>query len=110
MLVIKAYNSAYPNPLRLRQNDQLRLGEKESEWPGWLWCTDQNSNSGWVPENYVRIAGDKGVMTCDYDATELTVQPGDQVTIIKEESGWYWCMDKSPRYGWLPKEYLKINE
>ncbi|MEW5924844.1 MAG: SH3 domain-containing protein [Candidatus Zixiibacteriota bacterium] len=107
--VIKAYRSAYPNPLKLKKNDRIRTGEKESEWPGWIWCTDQKNISGWVPESYIQMDGNDAVMLYDYDATELTVNPGDELLIINEEVGWYWCLDQTGDCGWVPKENVKIN-
>ena len=107
--VIKAYQSAYPNPLKLKKDDRIKTGERESEWPGWIWCTDRNNVSGWVPEGYIRIEGNEAIMLYDYDATELTVNPGDQLLIINEEVGWYWCLDPKGNSGWVPKENVKIN-
>jgi hypothetical protein len=99
-----AYTSAYPDPLKLDKGQILSIGQKESDWSGWLWCTDHNNISGWVPESYIRIEENEAVMLCDYDATEMTVRPGDQLIIINEESGWYLCLDQKGNKGWVPKE------
>ncbi|PKK82509.1 MAG: hypothetical protein CVT49_13215 [candidate division Zixibacteria bacterium HGW-Zixibacteria-1] len=107
--VIKPYRSAYPNPLKLKKDDRIRTGEKESEWPGWVWCTDKSDISGWVPESYVRMNGAEAIVIYDYDATELTVNPDDELIIINEEVGWYWCLGQNGRSGWVPKENVKIN-
>jgi len=106
--VAKPYESAYPDPLKLKKGEKLTAEKKESEWRGWLWCTDSKGISGWVPEVYLRVDGDTAVMLNDYDATELTVRPGDRLTILKEEGGWYLCLDADGRRGWVPMENVEL--
>jgi len=102
--ITTAYTSAYPDPLNLVKGQRLSVGKKDSEWPGWVWCTDHNNIGGWVPENYVRIENDEAIMLRDYDAAELTVRPGDRMKIKMEESGWYLCIDQEGNRGWVPKD------
>ncbi|MFH1312316.1 MAG: SH3 domain-containing protein [Candidatus Eisenbacteria bacterium] len=96
------YQSAYPDPLRLRAGDEVKVADKKSEWPGWLWCSDSNGNAGWIPGLYVERSGDTGALLVDYDATELTVEAGDEVEVLKTQNGWAWCRKPDGRYGWLP--------
>ncbi len=37
----------------------------------------------------------------DYDATELTVRPGETVTVLEEVSGWVLCR-RDDDEGWIP--------
>ena len=53
--VISNYDSAYPDPLVFRKGDMLKIGTKTSEWPGWVWCTNENGKSGWIPLKNVKI-------------------------------------------------------
>ena len=104
--VISEYRSAYPAPLVLRAGDELAVGEKESPWAGWLWCTDPAGKSGWVPEAYVARTGDTCTLLCDYDATELTVHAGEELISGQEASGWFWCTNREGQSGWVPAEHL----
>ena len=52
------------------------LQRGETEWLGWIWCTDSSGKSAWVPENWVEIEGDSSVMKRDCDTTELSVAAG----------------------------------
>ncbi|MBN1218919.1 MAG: SH3 domain-containing protein [Anaerolineae bacterium] len=106
--VISAYQAAYPDPLVIKVGEKLTVGEKESEWSGWLWCTNQDGKSGWVPEKYVEHKGDIGVARFDYDATELSVDIGQELIIDCEESGWIWCTNQQGLQGWVPVVHLEI--
>lgn len=103
---ITAYESAYPMPFALRAGDELAIGDKESEWSGWLWCTSQRGESRWVPEAYVERRGDTGVALCDYDATELSVDAGEELLVDRQESGWMWCTNRRGQSGWVPGKNL----
>jgi hypothetical protein len=103
---IAAYQSAYPGPFVLHPGDELVIGERESEWSGWLWCTDRWGESRWVPEAYVQRRGDTGVALCDYDAAELSVDAGEELFVNRQESGWMWCTNRQGQSGWVPVKNL----
>lgn len=104
--VISDYQSAYTDPLIISAGDQLRIGERESEWPGWLWCTTEQGISRWVPQAYVAREGDTALVLNDYDATELSVRAGEGLVAAQEESGWLWCTNRNGESGWVPVENL----
>ena len=104
--VVTAYRSAYPEPFVVRAGESLTAGEKESEWPGWVWCTDRHGDSRWVPEEYLRKQGEKLIALRDYDATELTVCAGQELTARDQVSGWTWCTNREGRSGWVPADCL----
>jgi hypothetical protein len=106
--VISAYQSAYPDPLVIKVGEELTVGEKESEWSGWVWCTNQNGKGGWVPKKYVKHKGDIWVARFDYDATELSVDIGEELIMGYEESGWIWCANQQGQHGWVPADHLEI--
>ena len=89
--VIKAHQSPDPDPLIVRQGDRLSFERRETEWPGWIWCTSDSGKSAWVPENWVQIEGDSCVMRRDYNSTELAVDVGETGTVEFVESGWAWA-------------------
>jgi uncharacterized protein YgiM (DUF1202 family) len=101
------YESAYPNPLKLNPGDRVMIGNRASEWPGWIWCTDEHGLSGWIPQRFLKSEGIKGVLLVEYDATELTVEAGESVEILGTESSWARCRTPEGRTGWLPLEVLE---
>jgi SH3-like domain-containing protein len=106
--VIKAYSSAYPNPLMLRKGAIVTISEKDCEWDGWLWCSDSNDLQGWVRKSYVDIDGDSGRMLRDYNATELSVTVGENIEVLAEESGWLQCQKSDGKTGWIPSSVARI--
>ncbi|MDH4222216.1 MAG: SH3 domain-containing protein [candidate division Zixibacteria bacterium] len=107
--VNSSYRTHYPHPLKLKSGDQVKIEKRKCEWKGWVWCEGKDGNTGWIPENYLQIKGNNGKLLLDYDATELTVQRGEELKIIKEESGWFWCKNQKGDYGWIPKEKLRLR-
>jgi hypothetical protein len=104
--VISEYRSAYPEPFVVRPGEELAISERESEWSGWLWCTNRRGQSRWVPEAYVLRQGKMCIVLRDYDATELTVHVGEELIMGQVVSGWIWCTNQEGQSGWVPAEHL----
>ena len=100
--VVSAHESSLPDPLLITRGDELTVLERETEWEGWLWCANHTGDGGWMPQSYVRRDGARGTALRDYDATELTVRPGELLSILDEEGGWHWCCTADGRLGWVP--------
>ena len=115
-IVIKKYETEYPNPITLTIGEKIVIGEEheatESEnWENWVYCTKaDNSNSGWVPKQIINY--ESGLVLQDYSAKELTIEKGEIVEGIKELNGWLLSKNKSTNeIGWIPMENLKpLNE
>jgi uncharacterized protein YgiM (DUF1202 family) len=103
------YRSAYPEPLKLKRGEKVELGKRVSEWSGWVWCEDKSGKAGWVPESYLQIRGNCGILLSDYDATELSVKRGEELMILKEQSGWLWCQNRKGDYGWVPRDKVSFR-
>lgn len=106
--VTKAYTSAYPDPIKVKTGETLKVGDKKSDWPGWTWCTNQNGKSGWLPDSYIKKSGSNCTVLCDYEATELTVETGETLIAEKEVNDWLWCRNKEGMEGWIPVDNIKI--
>jgi len=44
----------------------------------------------------------------DYDATELTVEVGEELTALAEHSGWFRCRTDTGSLGWVPAENVEL--
>ncbi|MFX1309699.1 MAG: SH3 domain-containing protein [Promethearchaeota archaeon] len=106
--VIEDYNSPYTEPLVITKGVFLSIGEKESEWPGWIWCTTKSGKSRWVPENYLKIDGKNGKMMREYIATELSVKVGEELIIEEEEAEWFWVRNQQGKSGWVPIRNVQV--
>ncbi|MFX0000943.1 MAG: SH3 domain-containing protein [Candidatus Hodarchaeota archaeon] len=107
-IVIEDYESPYTEPLIMNKGEILTIEEKESEWSGWIWCTNKFGESRWVPEKYLEIHGNMCEILQDYNATELSVTIGEELIIEKEEAEWYWVTNQQGKPGWVPIKNVKI--
>lgn len=105
--VIADYDSPYTEPFFLKKGATVQVGCRDDEWPGWVWCTTAAGESRWVPESYL---DENGRVTRDYESTELTVNVGEWVTAVHEESGWLWCTNQSGQQGWVPLKILQLTQ
>ena len=106
--VIKNYTSAYKEALNLIKGESVTVEPRECEWPGWLWATDREGRSGWVPEAYLNVTDATAELLCDYDATELDAEAGDAVEILERQSCWALCRKTDGTVGWRPEDVLEI--
>lgn len=110
--VVREYKASYEKCIKVNKGDVLNIDRSKSidnDWPGWIWCTDSSGLGSWVPVKYIRIKSDTATVVDDYDATELNVTVGEKLMVYKEESGWYWCRNKSGQDGWVPVENVILN-
>jgi len=105
-----ARQKAYQNPIKIRKGDRVRVGRRDTDWPAFLWCTDQTGESGWVPDQCLQVESHEAVVLDDYSAIELSVVDGETLTLSGETGGWYWCTNDSGRAGWVPAENLDLTE
>lgn len=101
--VIESYRQTEGTPLSVKAGDALTLGERSAEWPGWIWGTNAQNQSGWVPEVYLDIKGSTGFMLRDYAARELTVNIGDELLITEAVAEWLWAEAPDGETGWVPQ-------
>ena len=85
--------------------DRLTVGRRDQQCNAWRWVTTEDGRSGWMAERYLELrGGDDAVAQRDYDATELSVEAGDELAVLDEEGGWLWCKDARGERGWVPVE------
>lgn len=108
--VIQAHKPEDVEPLVLKKGDVVRFERRQTQWEGWLWCTKQTGETGWVPESWVTIEYDNCVMQRDYSAFELTVQPGTTLEANLTESGWLLATTSTGTTGWIPLECVELMQ
>jgi len=106
--VISDYQSAYPDPLIVKDGETVTVGRNDTKWPGFVWCTLSSGKSGWMPERYLDRNGDTGIVNRDYNATELSVGVGEELSIHYAESGWAWCTYQNGQQGWVPLKNVEL--
>lgn len=102
------YTSSSLDPLYIVKGEPLVVAYESEEYPGWIWCINNDGKSGWAPISYLEITENSATAKQDYDASELTVRAGDKLTVLGEESGWCWCELSEDEKGWVPIENLEL--
>jgi hypothetical protein len=105
--VVKEHQGISLSPLSGQKGERLGWERRESEWPGWLWCTHSSGRCGWVPESWLELADETAVLLRDYSATELSVAPGQVLFASLFESGWAWATNEDGEEGWVPLDNLE---
>lgn len=109
--VIADYQAPYADPIWVNAGDDVVVDpDKHTDIPGWVWCTNKDGKSGWIPKAYLGYSGKVGKMLCDYNAIELTIQVGDILTVHKAESDFYWATDQKGAQGWVPIVHVQPCE
>lgn len=94
-------------PLQIGVGDEVKVGERDSEWPEFLFVTAAHG-SGWVPARHLSASKGVAQVVTPYDTTELPTEAGELLEVLAEdpESGWMWCRANSGREGWVPAKTL----
>lgn len=106
--VVQQYRTQYANPIGFAAGDIVTLGERDTEWPAFIWTTTPiDGNAGWAPFDWLKPLGDgRAEALRDYSAQELDVDADDEVALLHELGGWWWCERADGRCGWVPASHL----
>lgn len=104
--VIEPHHASYPHPFSAPKGERLRFERRQSEWDGWIWCTNSLGQSGWVPETWVTLEAESCILERDYNAAELSVGRGETIAVEFVESGWAWATKEDGESGWVPLDNL----
>lgn len=108
--VIADYQAPYANPIVVDAGDEITVDiSRKTDWIGWVWCTNRAGLSGWVPEIYIERHGNRGRMSCSYNAIEMTIHAGEILTLHKAASGFYWATNHAGQSGWVPSTHIRIE-
>lgn len=88
----------------------MSVGNRDAQWPDWVWCRNSCGLGGWLPEAVLSSckAGDTAVVLQAFDTAELTVSAGELLEAFEERSDWVWCRNRSGTEGWVPLDCLDI--
>lgn len=105
--VIKKHQTNYPNPVSFKVGDKLTIGERDTEYKGWVKVTTSSGNFGWAPESYINLQSIPALATKNYTAKELNTEQGETLEFILSLNEWSWVKNSSREYGWVPNETIK---
>lgn len=102
------YRSPFPVPLIEKKGTPLGLRRRTDEEPGWAYGVSPGGKEGWVPRGLLAIEGMRGTLKEDFNATELSFEPGERLDVTRVLNGWYWCRNNASEEGWVPARLVKM--
>ncbi len=98
-------------PLRLAVGERVLVGDRDSEWPEFVFVTASHG-AGWVPARRLSASSGAAVVQTPYDTTELPTEIGDALKVVVQDlqSGWLWCRSRDGREGWVPVKTLEVSD
>lgn len=100
----------YKDPIRVQRGDLVRVGEEDSDHPGWWWCTAIDAKQGWVPSDVLAAGVRTGAtvrVVADYESTELPLQHGDLLDVEQRHAGWLLVRNAEDKIGWVPASHVE---
>jgi hypothetical protein len=102
LVVIEDNDPTYSDPIQVKRGELLMVGQEDSEYPGWIWCENQQGKSGWVPDDCIENDETGSRAKYDYSAVELRARVGERLVLIESKYGWVLCANSEGHRGWLP--------
>lgn len=98
-------------PVQLRVGQRVEVGDRDTEWPEFVFVTASNG-CGWVPARHLSAQAGTAVVLTEYETTELPTHVGEVLDVVAEDSasGWVWCRSPGGREGWVPMKTLDIAD
>ncbi len=104
------YKTPYPDSIKFRQGEEVKITDKQNDdpdWQNWIWCEGKNNNNAWVPQQYLKIEGNRGILNRDYDAKELSIEVGEILTVFEIINGFAIAENSHGETGWTPLKCLR---
>ncbi|MGH7722287.1 MAG: GNAT family N-acetyltransferase [Candidatus Dormibacteria bacterium] len=96
------------NPLHLSVGERVEVGDRDREWPEFVFVTAAHG-SGWVPSRHLSNSAGTAIVETAYNTTELPTEAGEVLEVVVEDSlsGWLWCRSAGGREGWVPSRTVE---
>ncbi|TYT27075.1 peptide-binding protein [Luteimonas viscosa] len=92
--------------LRIGIGDRVVLGERDDEWPQFVWAT-ATGIGGWIPATLFDAEHGPATALAAYDTTELDVDPGEPLVLHHELADWWWVENTRGARGWVPARKIE---
>jgi hypothetical protein len=96
--------------IQVAPGDPVTLGERDNDWPQFVWTTLASGMGGWIPS--VLFDRERGDATAqkDYDTRELNADVGEVLNLHYELADWWWAENTQGVSGWIPARAIEIIE
>lgn len=95
------------SPVCLKAGELVELGNEDKVWTGWVWVSNAEGRGTYVPVSSLeRISEGEAKVVVEFQAVDLSLEKGEEVTALREVCGWFWCRNASGDEGWVPDYVL----
>lgn len=94
--------------IRVQAGERVTLGDRDTEWPEFVWTALASGLGGWVPTALFDAERGQASALQDYDTKELDADPGDELVLHRELAGWWWAENARGESGWIPTRKLEL--
>jgi hypothetical protein len=94
--------------IRMQAGERVTLGDRDTEWPEFVWTALASGLGGWVPTALFDAERGQASALQDYDTKELDADPGDELVLHRELAGWWWAENARGESGWIPTRKLEL--
>jgi len=105
--IITEYQPQYSDPIEVVAGETMLVGDEDKEFPGWRWCRARDGRAGWLPVELILAAEAEFRVLEDYSARELSVKPGEEVTVQEARHGWLLVRNAQGERGWIPSSAVQ---
>ncbi|HWU70163.1 MAG TPA: SH3 domain-containing protein [Pseudoxanthomonas sp.] len=108
--VVVAHHAPEHAPIRVAKGDTVTLGERDIDWPDFVWTTLAQGIGGWIPSTLFDRESGEAVAQDDYDTRELDTEVGEILTLHREQAAWWWAENARGEQGWVPARAIEFIE
>jgi hypothetical protein len=95
------------SPVCLKIGETVELGNEDKVWSGWVWAANAEGRGTYVPVTSLERTGEaQAVVVEEFQAVDLSLKKGEEVTALREVCGWFWCRNAAGAEGWVPDYVL----
>ena len=95
------------SPVCLKKGETVDLGMEDKVWAGWVWASNAEGRGTYMPVTSLeRLGADQATVVEEFQAVDLSLKKGEEVTALRETCGWFWCRNSDGAEGWVPDYVL----
>ncbi|MEP6907174.1 MAG: SH3 domain-containing protein [Pseudoxanthomonas sp.] len=106
--VIAAHRAPDRPSIRVAAGDTVTLGERDSDWPQFVWTTLAQGLGGWIPATLFDRESGEATAQADYDTRELPTEIGEMLMVHHQQEGWCWAENENGESGWIPARAIEM--
>ena len=106
--VTEAHRAPDRPAIQLQAGERVTLGDRDSEWPEFVWTALASGLGGWVPSALFDVERGQASALQDYDTKELEADVGEELVLHRELAGWWWAENARGGAGWIPARKLEL--